>query len=350
MRREYQMSDSSGKKHLFHLLKLMGASAAIVLLTAFLGLKQWKGSQYAFVYLFLLAMVVLCVNALAHFGGKLDGAINKKEAKKKFLIKSGAIAAGAWVLLAILGFPLWLSGFVFIADLVLVAMLCLRLWEMLKNIWKMLDNTDAQGRDLTYPGAVVLHDVHTSDALTSPFGKVLLSENAVLFVLPESNGGYVEVQPNGTMELKKRSFFGKSEKENKLDVSTITAQAEDGIRRVIRLIEEDCKKQGVPVPELTYNYMLFMPNFERNNVAWDPASFSNLPTVHFWNEEKKYQEYLKNAAKADFFCGRACYTAYELDTVLRTMNQTCGIPHSEENKPEIVSEILARACDLTPKK
>lgn len=350
MVREYELSDQAGKKHLFHLLKLLAICAVIVIFTVFLGLKQWPESAYPFVYLMLIGVALYCVVAMAFFGGKLDGAINKKDAQKKFLIKSGAIAAGAWVLLAILGFPLWLSGFVFIADLVLVAMLCLRLWEMLKNIWKMLDNTDAQGRDLTYPGAVVLHDVHTADALTSPFGKVLLSENAVLFVLPESNGGYVEVQPNGTMELKKRSFFGNSEKENKLDVSTITAQAEDGIRRVIRLIEEDCKKRGVAVPELTYNYMLFMPNFERNNVAWDLASFSNLPSVHFWNEEKKYQEYLKNAAKADFFCGRACYTAYELDTVLRTMNQNCGIPHSEENKPEIVSEILARACDLTPKK
>lgn len=350
MVREYELSNAAGKKHAMHLLKLLAICAVIVIFTAFLGLKRWPEAAYPFVYLMLVGVALYCVVALTFFGGKLDGAINKKEAKKKFLIKSGVIAAGAWVLLAILGFPMWLSGFAFIADIVLVAMLCLRLWEMLKNIWKMLDNTDAKGRDLTYPGAVVLHDVHTADALTSPFGKVLLSENAVLFVLPEMNGGYVEVQPNGTMLLKKKSFLGNQEKENKLDVSTVIAQAEDGIRRVIRLIEEDCKKQGVPVPELTYNYMLFMPNFERRNVAWDLASFSNLPTVHFWNEEKKYQEYLKNAAKADYFSGRACYTAGELQTVLQTMNQTCGIPRAEENIPEKIAGILARACELTEKK
>ena len=39
MVREYELSDQAGKKHLFHLLKLLAICAVIVIFTAFLGLK-----------------------------------------------------------------------------------------------------------------------------------------------------------------------------------------------------------------------------------------------------------------------------------------------------------------------
>ncbi len=352
MKKVYSMNDSAAKKHVAHLLKLLAISGAMALAALLLGLKRWTTGQYVWVNILLLGMLVFCVNALAHFGGRFDGKDNKAEASKKFLIISGAAAAAFWLILTIAGTPLVISGFIFIADLLMAISLCLRFWEMLKNTWKGLGGEiDKNGKPITYPGEIVLHEVHTSDALTSPFGKVLIYKNAFLFVLPELNHGIVIANPNGTLELKKTAYFNDNKiKETKLSASTIMSQARDGAERVIRIVEEECAKNNIPVPEMIYNYVLYLPNFERGNVVWDMDSFRSLASVHFWNEEKKYDQYLKNAAQKDYFNGRACYEYDDLKEVLEMMNVESEMgDEGAREKGELIASILAKACQLEEK-
>lgn len=349
MRKEYSLSDSAVKKHIAHFMKLLGAAAIMAVLVVILGLKRWTTGQYVWVNILLLGVAVFCVNVLANFGGRFDGKENKKEQSKKFLIISAAVGVAIWLLLTIMGTPLVLSGFVFIADLVLVVRLGMQVWEMLKNAWKMAnDENDQYGDKITYPGEIVLHEVHTADALTSPFGKVLIYKNAVLFVLAEMNNGFVMVNPNGSMEVKKTALIKNEIKENKLSVGTIMTHAEDGAKRVIQIIEEVCKKNQIAVPEFNYNFVLFLPNFEARNVVWDQSSFEKLTSVSFLTADKKYQKYLDKADKLDYFQGRACYDAAELRQMLEIMAAQGGAPIDQASK-EIIAEGIAKACELKQK-
>lgn len=346
MRREYSLSDSAAKKHIAHFMKLLGAAVIMAVLAAFLGLKTWTTAQYIWVNILLIGVAVFCVNVLANFGGRFDGKENKAEQRKKFLIVSIAVGAAAWLLLTIMGTPLVLSGFIFIADVLLTIRVGTQAWEMLKNMWKMAgDESDQSGNKISYPGEIVLHEVHTSDALTSPFGKILIYKNAVLFVLAEMNNGFVLVNPNGTMELKKTKLIKNEVKENKLSVGTIMSQTEEGAKRMIQLVEDVCKKNQIPVPEFNYNYVLFLPNFEARNVIWDQSSFEQLPSVHFWNADKKYEAYKNKADKVDYFQGRACYNTAELQQILEIMAAQGGVPIDQGSKDAIAAGI-AQMCEL----
>ena len=349
MRKEYILTDQAAKKHISYFGKLLLASGAAVILSVILGLPRWQLAHYVWVNILLLGVLVFCVNALAHFGGFLEGKENAQELKKKLLIGSAIAAGVVWLILTIMGSPVFVSTFIFIANVILSVVLVKRFWEMLKNVWKGLSGeVDKNGKDVAYAGEIILHDVHTSDSYTSSFGKILIYENALLFVLPEMNQGAVVVNPNGTMTLKKVAWYNDERlKENNLSVSDIMAQAKDGATRMIRLLEEQCKKRNIEVPQMVYDYVLYLPNFERGNVAWDIDSFSQLRSVHFWNVERKYDTDLQNAAKADYFNGRACYEADDLQKTLEVMNSESGILDTNtRSKAELVAQLLSEAYEL----
>lgn len=350
MRREYRLSDSAGKKHIAHFMKLLAIAAVMAVVALVVGLKRWSSAQYVWVIMLLLSMGVFCINVRARFGGRFDGKENQAQAKKKFLIVSSAVAAGIWLLLVIMGQSVMMviSVFLFIADVILTVSLGKQTWEMLKNMWKMAgSNTKDNGSKITYPGEFVLHDVHISDALTSPFGKILIHQNAVLFVLPEMNNGFVMVNPNGTMELKKTSLIKNEVKENNLSVSTIMRQAEEGAKRVMQLVEAACKKNQIPVPEFNYDFVLFLPNFDPRNTIWDQSAFEQLTSVHFWNADKKYEKYENRAINADYFEGKACYKASELHQMLRIMAAQSAAP-VDQSSTEIIAAEIAKVCELEP--
>lgn len=346
MRKEYTLNNEAVKKHMLHFLLMLVVAALMVAASVFLGLKRWATSQYVWVNILCLGVAVISVNGLAHFGGRFDGKKDSAEQSKKFLIITAAAAAVVWLILTIMGSPAFLTMLVFIVDVILSVLLLKRVWETLKNFWKVLSNeVDQDGNTITYPGEFVLHEVHTSDAMTSSFGKVLIHQNAVLFVLPEMNKGFVLVNPNGTMELKKTSYVKDEIKENNLSVSSIMLQAEEGLRHVMQLVEEVCAEKNIPVPDFTYDYALFLPNFDPRNAIWDEECFEKLTGNHSWYSDKKYQKYQNKAGHLDYFQGKACYDTRELMQMLRIMDGQSGTLVNRNDKESIIEGIV-QACGL----
>lgn len=345
MRKEYELSKESGKKHLVHLLKLFASAIIMAIICLVLGLKKWTLGQYVWVNIPVLGIGVICVNLLARFGGRFDGSEHTKQDEKKFLIVSAAVAAAIWLIVIILRAAPVLAGFFFIADMAMVIALFVRFWLMLKGMWQMLiSENDESGNKISYPGSVVMHEVHVAENLTSPFGKILFRGNAALFVLPESNNGFVLVNPNGTMELKKTTTFKNEVKENNLSVLSLMHDAERGTKRMIRLIEDACKKHQIPVPEFNYNFVLFLPNFEPGNVTWDQDSFVKMGFGGFFSSNKKYQKYQKMAVEQDYFDGKACFTTTDLSQALTIMSQNGS--SVDERTIEIIADEIAKACEL----
>ena len=346
MRNEYTLSNSAVKKHTMHFLPMLAVAACMVAASVFLGLKRWSTSQYVWVNILCLAVAVVSVNGLAHFGGRFDGKKDAAEKSKKFLIFSAAAAAIVWLVLLIMGSPAIFTTLIFIVDLVLSVLLVKRVWETLRNFWKVLTNeVDQDGNTITYPGEYVLHEVHTTDALTSPFGKVLIRQNAVLFVLPEMSRGFVLVYPDGTMELKKTSLIKEEIKESNLSVSSIILQAEEGLRHVMQLVEDICAEKQIPVPEFTYDYALFLPNFDPRNAIWDQECFEKLTGNHSWYSDKKYQNYQNKAGELDYFQGKACYDTRELMQMLKIMDGQSAAVINHNDKEAIIAGIVQN-CGL----
>jgi len=347
MRKDYTLSNKAASKHMLHFLLMLVVAAAMAAASILLGFQRWSSDQYIWVNILCLAVAVAAANGLAHFGGHLDGKKDSSKQSLKFLIISAAAGVIIWGILAIMGSPAMMTVLIFVADVALSVWLVNRVWTTLVNFGKMLSNeSDKEGNRITYPGEYILHEVHTSDALTSSFGKVLIRKNAVLFVLPEMNRGFVLVHPSGAMELKKTSYFKNEIKENDLSVSSIRLQAEDGLQRVMKLVEEVCAEKQIPVPEFTYDYALFLPNFDPRNAIWDQSSFEDMTGNHSWrSDNKKYSKYQSKAETLDYFQGKACYSPDELMQMLNIMNRHSSAD-VDQNDLETIVEGIAQACGL----
>lgn len=344
MQKKYHMDDAFVKAHFLRfgiLLVLSILSAGLIL---FLGLKRWSADQYPMVNVGLLASTALAVWSFVSFGGKLDG----KENPKKLSLITAGIAVGAalviWVVLQILQLHHDLALVIFLANLVLVVLVLRRTWGILSNfVSGLLSTSDGEGNEVTFPGHYVLENVHVNDAITSPMGTVLINANTVMFVLTNTKRGEVVVTPGNTIKIVKSKFFKSNEyKEISLPVSSLLFNAEEGTRRIKRLVEESCAQRGISAPSMNYNFCLFMPRFQRGNLAFTENAFRNYGSG---NAYSSYKKYLRSVSEFDEFSGRAAFNTWDLQNMLHLAGVQSGDAPSD---PKLIAEILSEACHLKP--
>ena len=349
MNRVYVLSDKAAKKHLSRFFLLMLAAVLMAVAVVYLGLKRWDRDQYKLVNLALLGVAVFCVWAIATFGGALDNKPNRKKASMTILGFSAAVAVAAWLVMTILNIHFLLSLVIFIADLYLAYTLCKKCLNMVRYTWNDLrSDIDGDGTDLKYPGHYVMNEVHINDSLTSPFGKVLVGGNVVLFVLVNQQRGHILVRPNGTLEVRKTRFLNDQQTvEDRVPISELLMHGEAGAQRVMKIVEQECAKQGLDVPNMGYSFAIFMPNFERGNNIYLEEAFRNSR----WTDKmSSYKKYIKHAEESDFFRGRACFSTSDLNRLLDSLNAQflSENPATKDNKTKIVAECIAAACELVP--
>lgn len=350
MKREYHLSDAATKKLLMRILILLAASVGAVLAVLALGLKQWSREAYIGVNVMLLALAVFAAYSIVCFGGALDGKPDRKKRSQTLLVTGIAAAAALWLVLTMFGAHYAVSILIFLADLALTATLVSRMWGTVKNTWNDLtSDSDGDGNALSYPGKFVLHDVHTDDALTSPMGKVLIGNNTVLFVLVDQSSGHILVRPDGSLEARKTKLLKNETKEININVHDLLTNGELGAQRMIRIVEEECAKRGISVPEMGYSFAMFLPNFERGNDFYDEGSFRGS---HWTHKMESYKKYVKRAQTADYFSGRACFSTQELGRLLQDLDAQYAAENPGKRSTsdlELVTTCISEACDLVPK-
>lgn len=346
----YSLSNKAAKTHLLRLLLLLVAGVAMAVAVLYLGMKGWNKSQYIYINIALLLVDVICASVLLIYGGFMDGKSGKTN--RSLIILGGTFLAAlvVWVVLTIMDAHWTASLPIFFTNLALVAALCYRAFGMLKNIWNDLSSgADGNGETLNFPGKYVLNDVHVSNAITSPMGKVLVGAHSVLFVLVNQYRGHVLVRPNGALEIRKTGLINENKsKEGTLSASELLNNAEWGAQRMLEIVQAEAAKQGVDAPAMGYSFAVFMPNFKRNNFVFNEGAYKDFP----WTERVgSYKKYLKKAETSDFFRGRACFNTSELSNLLTMMD----MQYAQENpgvqgNPAFVAEAIAQACELAPSK
>ena len=348
MKHVYSLSNEAAKKHAMRFVLLIAAAIVMAVAVVFLGLKRWDRSQYKLVNLALLAVAVFCIWATATFGGALDNKANREKASMMILAFSGAAALAVWLFMTITNTHWLLSLVIFIADLYLAYNLCKKCLNMVKYTWNDLSSDiNGDGDSLNYPGQYILNDVHINDSLTSPFGKVLIHGNVVLFVLVNQYRGRVIVRPSGALEIQKTNVLNDQKyTEGSISMSELLMHGEAGAQRMIQIVERECAKQGIDIPSMGYSFAIFMPNFEKGNNIYTEEAFRNSR----WTDKMvSYRKYVKHAEVSDFFRGRACFSTSELNRLLQSLNAQ----YSSENPgatptPKVAAECIAAACNLVP--
>lgn len=348
MTRYYQLSDSAAIKHRNRILRLLGCSALTAVVVLLLGLVRWSEKAYIGVNILLLAVAALAVIAYTRLGGGLDG---KPEALKK-TVAVGAVAAAAalWLFMTITGLHYSISIVIFLADVVLACKLAGSTGSIVKNVWASLSPDDTQGFDAGAKCQILLDNVHTGDSLTSPIGRVYISDNTVLFVLVDHTKGHILVNPSGSMEVRQKKLFSNGYKEGHISVGSILFNAEEGSKRIMQIVEEGCKKRNVPVPAMAYSYAMFLPHFERENYVYSESSYASVP----WSQRNgSYKSYEKRASQADYFRGKACFKHQDIGSILRQYDEQFRTqnPNAVRTNAELdmIAQIIAEACELVPK-
>lgn len=344
MQKRYHMSNSFTRQHFLRFGILLALSIVSAVAIVFLGLKRWSTDQYPLVNVGLLASVLLALWAFITFGGALDG---KKNARNASLIVAGAgavVALVVWVVLQIFNLHSALAVLIFVIDLVLVALVLMKTWDILRNFVSSLTNTtDGEGNEVAFPGNYVLENIHINDSLTSPMGTVVIGGNTVMFVLTNHTKGQVLITPDRRIEFWKPKFFSNDQlKEVSLSPTTLMYKAEEGAKRVIRLVEEGCAQRGIPVPAMNYNFCLFMPRFIPQNLVFSEDSFRNFGVTYAISSYKKY---VRKASEVDVFCGKAAFSPRDLARML-TISGSLGGEAQGLPDPALVAEILHEACQL----
>lgn len=347
MKKTYHLSDSGAMKILTRIGVLLVCAAAAAAATAFLGLENWSRAQYPIVNIPLLMLMALGSLCLLRFGGALDG---KADADKKctaFAIAIAAAAAALWGFMSVTNSHFWLSVPIFVVDLILAGTLCRRFWDMIRNFWNGMGTPcDSSGNRLNFPGQYVLHDVQCADDLTSPFGRVLIGSNTVLFLLTDEAEGYILYKPDGTMEARKQKLLKNESREINLDVRGMLLHGEEGAQRMMRIVEETCAKRGIEVPRMGYSYAMLLPNFEKENHCCSQAAFRHIPWVR---QNERYVQYLKRAQTADYFSGRACFNTRDLQELMQQLDREYandyGVTCTEAER-SLIAQSIADACNL----
>ena len=343
--KKYSLSDKAAKRVIFGLLlfTLIGVGLAFALVK--LGLPNWKIAQYKVVNIGLLAMCVAGVTLNVMCGSILPGRRNQL---RKSLILSGVslvVAVVLWVVMTIIDKHHSFGVVFFLLGIALVVLLFVRLFQLVKHMWHVL-NSDSHdnGEAIAYPGDYVLTEVQCGTGLTSPFGKVLIFGNAVLFVNVNRFRGFVEVSPNGYLEVKRYKGMSETNAEvDSLSTSELNLDGAMGIDRVIDIVRRECEARGIDAPDMIYDYAVFLPRFQQGNFVYMEHEYDAVP----WHEKVgSYKKYLKKAS-VSYFNQKTCFNPRHLELMLRKMNAEYNRTHaSGKGNGALVAECIAKACEL----
>ena len=343
MNNYYVLTDEAYKKHRNRIFQLLGAFAATAVVTLILGLVRWSEAAYTGVNILLLAVVAVGIIAQTRFGGFLDG---KPEALKKTVTTGTVIGTAVlWLLMTITGLHYALSIVIWIVAIVLVVKLADALKDIVVNCWNALATPDPKNYTEMLDFQVVLEGVHTGASLTSPIGKVFIGRNTVLFVLCNHMNGFVRINSDGSVEVRKRKLFSRKDEKAYIDKNSILRQAEQGAEHIRKILEEGCQKRGVAMPNMAYTNAMFLPNFQRETDIYheDYTYYYNIP----W-----YASHGQSGAHYDFFRGKACYNYADIGAMLRCYDEQFHQAYPDAvrttEEMDMIAQIIAEACELRP--
>lgn len=345
----YSLSNKGAKRLVLRMGSLLLIGIAMAAIVFFLGLERWAMNQYILVNAGLLLIDIVCVSTWLVLGGFLDKKANKGSKSIIVIGVSAVVGVVTWVALTIAKAHEKASLLVFLLSVGLTLAICYKAFNMVKSFMQTIGNdTDKSGNKIHYPGSYMLNEVHTTDALTSPMGKVLIAGHAVLFVLVNQYKGHVLVNPDGSLEIRKiKGLFENKSSEGTINYSEMTYNGACGAQRMMEIVKQECEKQAIAQPDMVYDFAIFLPNFKQGNYVFNENWFES----YSWTDKLgSYKQYLKSARSSDYFRGRACFTAEQLNILLRKMNASAAGGNSvSEGDASFVAEAIAQACELVPK-
>lgn len=344
MQKIYRMSNKYVTAHFLRFAILLVITLAMLVLDAYLGLKRWTKEEYEWVAPVLMATAAFGIWARMCFAGFLDG---KNSVVR--LVAAAVIfgAAGAvWFALAGRIEARELALPFFVVDLALLGSFLLKTMGFLTEFWNGITSmTDGDGNEVKFPGPILLEMVHTEESMNSPIGNVLINGNTVMFVITCKKEGQVYVTPSGSITILKPKFWKSNEmEETTLNENKLLWEGEKGALRMLRLVEEYCKKNDIPVPVMNYNFAIFMPKFQQGNLVLNPDAFRRYGNTTMG---RSYKKYIRKASEFDLFCGKAAFNTWQLQNLMTAAGSLEHSGDAPEN-PQLVAEILAEACHLVP--
>lgn len=320
----------------------------MALIALYLGLQPLPKAKIPGVNALSLLFAIIAFNLLIHLSGYLDTKENRQQVSLVFMIGSVIVAAIAWVVMALTDTHASFDELIFFLDLVLSGILFGKTYIMLKNMWRAL--TDETGSDdglIAFPGDYVLPYVHIGESLNSPFGRVLIMGNVVLFVVVNNIRGFVMIDPRGKLDVRKGHLLSDKTESVVINTSEMLITGSEGISRVMNIVQQECARRGVPMPNMRYDFALFLPQFERSTYVFDEDSFKSIP----FSERKhfRYKNYIKEAAltDTDLFCGKACLSVTELKWAAAQLGRNPSDPPEViRNNAALVADCIAKVCDL----
>lgn len=348
MTRRYTLSNKGTLRHFLRIILLLVGSVALTLVALYLGLIPTSNAKAPGFNALLLLIGVVAFNLLMQLGGYLDTKDDRKALSLPYLIGSVVVAVVIWVVLALTKKQHSFSVWIFIIDAIFLGILIYKSYNILRNTWHVLsDDMDRNDDHINYPGDYVLEYVHTRDSLNSPFGRVLIIGNAVLFVVVNSFKGHVLIDTDEKLDIRRERLLHDDTVSDVIDTDLMISTGEEGVQHIMKIVQEECARRGVAVPNMRYDFVMFLPRFIRGNFVLDEGSFRSIP---FWDRNfLSYKSYVKEAAltNTDIFCGKACCTVDELKwAAARIGGSQTDAPEVVRSNAALVADCIAKACDL----
>lgn len=327
-------------RRIHRLVVLVLPTAGLLYLYYRIAFLHWPDSHSPVLNAGQLLSIVSISFLLLAFGGWTDGK------KHRWLLAFGVLA-----LLSVAAVVLWLlipsgKGHVYwtmplmFVNTPLLAFLTYRVWWGIRHFVGTV-----MYANLDFPGDYVLRGVPLGPSLLGPTGTILMQDGHVLSVSTCLKSGYIIVSPDGFLHpYTDKLFKPDASKPITVPVYDMTQQCKLILAMSIAAIRDGFLSNDMDIPQLKYDFILYLPYFDSENKVCGPGRFYHSDRYHGVRYMRKYEEYLEYAQTEDYFEGNAVFGARALESLISDFWESQSSRRQKEM--ELAAQLLAEYFGL----